>query len=269
MIILLFISKYVSNFLEQKFRQYKQELSKKQTILHQQSKMASMGEMIGNIAHQWRQPLSTITTAATGMKLQKEFGEFNDEIFYDSVDKINASAQHLSKTIDDFRNFFSPNKTKTQFDLKNTFSTALDLISAQFNAKEIKIIKHIENIQLNTYENELIQALINILNNARDELIKLPNSIERLIFIDTYIEDGNVIIEIKDSAGGVPSDIIDRIFEPYFTTKHKSNGTGIGLYMTEEILVKHLKADIEVYNQEYKYNDKFYKGAVFKITIPQ
>jgi signal transduction histidine kinase len=269
MIILLFISKYVSNFLEQKFRQYKQELSKKQTILHQQSKMASMGEMIGNIAHQWRQPLSTITTAATGMKLQKEFGEFNDEIFYDSVDKINASAQHLSKTIDDFRNFFSPNKTKTQFDLKNTFSTALDLISAQFNAKEIKIIKHIENIQLNTYENELIQALINILNNARDELIKLPNSIERLIFIDTYIEDGNVIIEIKDSAGGVPSDIIDRIFEPYFTTKHKSNGTGIGLYMTEEILVKHLKADIEVYNQKYKYNDKSYKGAVFKITIPQ
>ncbi|MBD3831488.1 MAG: cache domain-containing protein, partial [Arcobacter sp.] len=163
-VILLLISRYVSLFLENKFRQYKKELDKKQLILHQQSKMAAMGEMIGNIAHQWRQPLSTITTASSGMVLQKEMGILTDEFFFEASKKINTSAQYLSQTIDDFRNFFSPNRQKTKFFLRNTFSTTLDLISAQFNAKEIHIIKNIEDIELFSYENELIQALINILN---------------------------------------------------------------------------------------------------------
>ena len=139
MVVLLIISKYVSNFLEEKFRQYKQELSKKQMILHQQSKMAAMGEMIGNIAHQWRQPLSTITTASSGMVLQKEMGVLTDEFFFEASKKINTSAQYLSQTIDDFRNFFTPNKEKTKFLLNDTLSTTLDLISAQFTAKDIFI----------------------------------------------------------------------------------------------------------------------------------
>ena len=267
-IALLFISKYISSFLESKFKEYKKELNKKQTILHQQSKMAAMGEMIGNIAHQWRQPLSTITTASSGMVLQKELGILSDEFFYEASKKINSSAQHLSQTIDDFRNFFSPNKHKSEFSLINVVDTTLDLISAQFNAKDILIIKHIEDIKLNTYENELIQALINILNNARDELIKKPMGEERLIFINAYKNNKDEInIIIKDNAGGIKEENIEKIFEPYFTTKHQSQGTGIGLYMTEEIITKHLNGKILVKNKEFIHNNKTFVGAQFKIIL--
>jgi len=265
-IVLLIISRYVSIFLENKFNQYKKELDKKQTILHQQSKMAAMGEMIGNIAHQWRQPLSTITTASSGMVLQKEMGILTDEFFFEASKKINTSAQHLSKTIDDFRNFFSPNRLKSKFFLKNTFSTTLDLISAQFNAKEITIIKNIEDVELYSYENELIQALINIFNNSRDELLKKED--ERYIFIDVYKNNKNEVnIILKDNAGGIKEEFLDKIFEPYFTTKHQSQGTGIGLYMTEEIITKHLNGTIVVRNKEFIYNDKKYIGAEFKIKL--
>ena len=268
-IFLLIISKYVSKFLENKFNEYKVELNKNQDILHQQSKMAAMGEMIGNIAHQWRQPLSTITTASSGIVLQKQMGILSDEFFIEALKKINSSAQHLSKTIDDFRNFFSPNKIKTKIFIEDLFTTTLNLISSQFSAKDIKIIKSIENIELYTYENELVQALINILNNARDELIKLPSSEEKLIFIDVLknTEENNIEIIIKDNAGGIEEEYLQKIFEPYFSTKHKSQGTGIGLYMTEEIIVKHLNGQIIVENKEFMYNNKNHKGAEFKLEF--
>ena len=266
-IILLVISKYISKYLENKFRDNKIELNKKQSILHQQSKMAAMGEMIGNIAHQWRQPLSIITTASTGMMLQKEMGILNDDIFTDSMKKINSSAQHLSKTIDDFRNFFSPNKIKSKISIENIFTITLDLISAQFNAKDIKIIKSIENVELYTYENELVQALINILNNARDELIKLPSADEKLIFIDVYKKQDKLEIAIKDNAGGIKDENFEKIFEPYFSTKHKSQGTGIGLYMTQEIITKHLKGRIIAQNKEFIFDNKSYNGALFTILL--
>ena len=265
-VFLLMVSKYVSLFLENKFRQYKKELDKKQMILHQQSKMAAMGEMIGNIAHQWRQPLSTITTAASGMVLQKEMGVLTDEFFFEASKRINSSAQYLSQTMDDFRNFFSPNKQKSKFYLKKTILTTLDLISAQFSAKEIQIIKNIEDVELFTYENELIQALINILNNSRDELLKKEE--ERLIFIDVCKESNQrVVIFIKDNAGGIKEEFLEKIFEPYFTTKHQSQGTGIGLYMTEEIITKHLNGTISAKNKEFIYNEKKYIGAQFKIEL--
>ena len=267
-VILLVVSKYVSNFIEDKFNQYKSEINKKQTILHQQSKMAAMGEMIGNIAHQWRQPLSTITTASSGMVLQKEMGILTDEFFFEASKKINSSAQYLSQTIDDFRNFFTPNKEKYNFNLAETFSTTLDLISAQFIAKEITIIKNIEDIELYNYENELIQALINILNNAKDELIKKPSNEKKYIFIDVYKnENAEVNIVIKDNAGGIPLEFMDKIFEPYFTTKHKAQGTGIGLYMTEEIVTKHLEGKISAENETFTYGGVEYTGAVFKIVL--
>ena len=267
-IVLLFITRYLSKFLEKRFNDYKAELNEKQIILHQQSKMAAMGEMIGNIAHQWRQPLSTITTASSGMVLQKELGILTDEFFFEASKKINNSAQHLSKTIDDFRNFFSPNREKTKFLLKNTLTITLDLISAQLSSKDIVIIKNVEDLELYSYENELIQALINILNNSRDELIKKPVEEEKYIFVDVYKNDKNEVnIVIKDNAGGIKEEYLNKIFEPYFTTKHKSQGTGIGLYMTEEIITKHLDGEIYVKNKEFIYNDKEYIGAQFRIVL--
>ncbi|MFY9081608.1 cache domain-containing protein [Aliarcobacter butzleri] len=264
-VFLLIVSRYVSIFLENKLKEYKRELDNKQAILYQQSKMAAMGEMIGNIAHQWRQPLSIITTATSGMVLQKQMGVLTDEFFFEASDRINHSAQYLSETIDDFRNFFIPNKEKSKVNLLEVFKKTLDLISAQFNSKEIKIIKNIETIEFESYENELIQALINILNNSRDELIKKDG--ERFIFVDAFEKDNFINIIIKDNAGGVIKENLNKIFEPYFTTKYKSQGTGIGLYMTEEIITKHLNGTIGVENVEFTYNDKQYFGAQFTIKI--
>uniref|UniRef100_UPI00404887CD sensor histidine kinase n=1 Tax=Aliarcobacter sp. TaxID=2321116 RepID=UPI00404887CD len=265
--LLLFASRYMSKFLETKLKEYKDELEKKQNILFQQSKMASMGEMLGNIAHQWRQPLSTISISSTGIMLNKEMKTLDDQMLNDSLEKINKSVQYLSNTIEDFRNFFSPNKIKNSFELKKTFDTTLDLLSGQFKSSDIQIIKNIENITLTNYENELIQALINIINNARDELANC-NIEHKVIFIDAYIKDNQVVVKIKDNAGGVPDDIINKIFEPYFTTKHQSQGTGIGLYMTEEIIVRHIKGTFSVKNHSYNYKDNTYTGAEFKIIIP-
>ena len=266
-VILLFISIYISKVLEKKFNDYKADINKKQTLLFQQSKMAAMGEMIGNIAHQWRQPLSIITTASSGMVVQKQVGALSDESFYEASNRINASAHYLSKTIDDFRNFFSPDKVKNKFLIKATFSTVFDLLQAQFKSREIKIVKQIESVELYTYENELIQALINILNNARDELIKKEDE-DRFIFIDVHKIENSVHITIKDSAGGINEEVLPRVFEPYFTTKHKAQGTGIGLYMTKEIITKHMGGKIEVSNDSFVYHDLKLKGAKFNIVLP-
>ena len=238
-------------------------------IMIQQSKLSSMGEMIENIAHQWRQPLSTISTASTGTKLQKELNCLSDEQLISSLEVINNSAQYLSKTIDDFRNFFNSNNSKeSEFDILDTYDKTLKLIEAQFVAKDIQIIKNINSYKLFSVENELIQVLINIFNNAKDIFITIHDT-KRLIFIDTYEKNNNLCIEIKDSAGGVKEEIMDRIFEPYFTTKHKAKGTGIGFYMSQEIICKHLNGSLSVSNEEYSYEGSRYRGANFIIKIPK
>ena len=264
--ILLIISRYVSKYLEKKFVHYKYELEQNQSMLYQKTKMESMGEMIGNIAHQWRQPLSVITTSSSGMKLQKELGVLNDEIFFDSILKINSSANHLSKTIDDFKDFFKPNREKSKFDIKDSFKKAFELVSSQFNKQDINIIQNIQNnIFLESYENQLVQALINILNNSRDELIKQKD--DKYIFIDVLKNSYGVEISIKDNAGGIKVESIDKIFEPYFTTKDKSDGTGIGLYMTKNIVEKQLNGTIKVENVNFEYENKEFRGANFIINL--
>ena len=242
--------------------------NEKNKILFQQNKMAAMGEMIENIAHQWRQPLSVITTIASSLKLKKEYGTIEDKDYEESMVHIIETANYLSNTIDDFRYYFSPNKDKNLFNTKALISRCIKITSIDFTNKNIKIVENVEELTIFSYENELIQVIINILNNAKYELEKIVNNEDRVIFIDLYKEHNFLIIKIKDSAGGIKEDIIDRIFEPYFTTKHKSNGTGIGLYMCEEIIVKHIGGKIQVLNEKYNYEDKNFIGALFKISIP-
>jgi signal transduction histidine kinase len=271
-IVLLIISISISKILEKKFANYKRDIdnyidknNKQQHILSQQAKMAAMGEMLGNIAHQWRQPLSVITTVATGMKLQKEFDSLDDETFENSIDNITNSALYLSDTIEDFRNFFKTDKEETLFNIENIFDKVFKLTDAQFKNHEIIFIKDIHNFELFGFENEFIQALINILNNAKDALENIDNP--RLIFISTYEENNKAIIKITDNAGGIEEDIIDKICEPYFTTKHQSKGTGIGLYMTEEIIVKHMNGSLVFKNIDVLYENKSYKGAEITIKL--
>ena len=246
------ISIYFSKILQEKFKKYQYEKSKQQNIIAQQSKMAAMGEMIGHIAHQWRQPLSSISVSSTGMKLQKELNILDDNSLLEGLIQINKSAQYLSDTIDDFRNFYKPNKNKSEFKIQDTIDKVINLIDSQFKFNKVVIIKNIPNIKINNYENELIQVIINLLNNSRDELIKKDSNYEKLVFISVSKSEKNILIEIKDNAGGIPSDIIDRVFEPYFTTKEQFEGTGIGLYMSREIVNKSMNGNIDVKNSTFK-----------------
>ncbi|MBY0540116.1 MAG: cache domain-containing protein [Campylobacterales bacterium] len=264
-LLLLFISIYISKLLEKKFQNYKLEINTQEHILSQQSKMAAMGEMLGNIAHQWRQPLSVITTVATGMKLQKEFNTLDDKTFEESIQNITNSALYLSETIDDFRNFFKTDKYKTTFNIKNTFEKLFKLTSAQFKNLEITFVNEINAYELYNYENELIQALINILNNAKDALENKDTP--KVIFISTNKEENKVIIKITDNVGGIDEKIIDKVCEPYFTTKHQAKGTGIGLFMTEEIIVKHLEGIFSIKNVNVDYENKIYKGIEITIEL--
>lgn len=142
----------------------------------------------------------------------------------------------------------------------------INLINSQFKANGIKIIKNTDDIKINNYENELIQVIINLLNNARDELVKKADADEKLIFINILQNENNLILEIKDNAGGISPDVKDKIFDAYFTTK-KDEGTGIGLYMSNQI-IENMDGKIEVSNENYQFEGKNYKGASFKIIIP-
>ena len=228
--------------------------------------MVSMGQMIENIAHQWRQPLSLITTGVSGIKIKKELNDLDDKFLYDTLDSILNTSKYLSNTIDDFRYFFKPQKKKENFYLENCCNKTVDLMNPNFLTRKIKIIKNIKNIKIFGYETELIQVLINILNNSKDALEFSQNE-DKIIYINIFEENNKAIIEIKDNAGGIDEKIIDKIFEPYFTTKHQSQGTGIGLFMCQEIINKHMNGKIYISNTSFNYKNKSYKGTLTKIIL--
>jgi two-component system, NtrC family, sensor kinase len=269
----LFISFYISKKLEKRFYKYKQQVlahikkdRQKDTMLAQQSKMAAMGEMLENIAHQWRQPLSAISTISTGIKIQYEYSEVNKEDVIKSMNTIATTTKYLSQTIDDFRDYFNPEKEASNFSLRTIFEKVSDLLEPQLNLKSIQLIKDIDDVHIFGVENEFLQVIINILNNSKDEFERKEVE-KRYIFIDTKVTDDEIVVIIKDNAGGIDEKIIDKVFDPYFTTKDKSKGTGIGLYMSKEIIEKHMKGSISVFNEKYFYKEKSYTGAIFHITF--
>ena len=257
----------INNELEQRIKKAVDENLKKDRILSQQSKMAAIGEMMENIAHQWRQPLSLITTGSSGLKIKKELDILEDKFMIETLDSIILSATSLSSTIDEFRDFFKPTKEKTEFSLFECCNKTLDLLNSKLKNKKIKVLKDIESIDIKAFESELIQVIMSILNNSRDAFCDEKDG-KRLIFIDVLKEGNEVLIKIKDNAGGVGKDILEKIYEPYFTTKHKSQGTGIGLYMSKEIIDKHMNGKIESDNKKYIYDDIEYKGLETVITLP-
>jgi PAS domain S-box-containing protein len=245
------------------------QLKEQEKLIIQQSRLASMGKMIANIAHQWRQPLSIISTLATGIKLEKELAISNEQSEIDSLDMINQNAQYLSKTIDDFRNFFKKSNYMNTIFTNDLFDKTLKLISPRLKNKNIEIIMNNENIEIETYENELVQIYINIINNAIDAFEDFKEiNYAKYIFIEIKKRDASLEIKIKDNAGGIEDEIINRIFEPYFTTKDEKQGTGLGLFMCNEIVTKHLKGDIQALSSTFSYEGKEYKGTTFKITLP-
>ena len=255
----------INSDLEIRIKKEVEENLKKDRLISQQQKMVSMGQMIENIAHQWRQPLSLITTSVSGIKLKKQLNDLDDEFLFNTIDSVINTSKYLSNTIDDFRYFFKPEKEKQDFSLKQCCTKTIDLIHSNFLNEDIKIINNIEDIKIFGYETELIQVLINILNNSKDALEL--SSDEKLIIIDVLRVNNKAIIKIRDNAGGIPENILDKVFEPYFTTKHQSRGTGIGLYMCQEIILKHMNGYFDISNTQFEYNDKKYKGTLALITL--
>ncbi|MEA3554376.1 MAG: response regulator [Campylobacterota bacterium] len=246
------------------------DIKQKEKMLNNQSKMAAMGEMIGNIAHQWRQPLTAISVTAGGIKLGYELDINDEEDIIKELDSIVENSQFLSDTIEDFQNFLKNDRITTDFSVKDTIGKSLAIISANLDSHEINIVNHYDkNIIINGIQNDLIQVLLNIINNAADILKgKKDNEHEKYIIIDIEQNKDYIIINIQDSGGGVLEDIKNKIFEPYFTTKHQSQGIGLGLYMTHKIVVENLSGSIVVENCNFDYNDTSYFGAKFTINIP-
>jgi len=273
-ILLILLSFYISSIIANRFQKYKIDIQneiyntiEQEKLLVQQSKMATMGEMIGNIAHQWKQPLTVIGAANGLLKLNHQLKDFTDEEIIESMDSIDYSVQSLSTTINDFRNFFNPHKQVEMFNIKDAFQKVFKLIDSQFKHNSIEVIKNVKDVELKGLENELLQTLINILKNAKEALEQMPSSQRRLLFIDAIQKENQLIIKIKDNAHGIPEDIISKIFDSHFTTKEDSGGTGIGLYMSKQIIKNHMNGRIVVSNVEYEYETVQYKGAEFTITV--
>jgi len=260
----------LNDSLELKIQKEVEKNSRIQQKLFKSEKMASMGEMIGNIAHQWRQPLSIISTASTGILMEKEYGFLDDEKLIKNCTIINNNAQYLSKTIDDFKNFIKGERVKNVFHLKDNITSFLNLVEGSIKNHEIVIVQDIkQDIKINGYENELTQCFINIFNNAKDALkenIQTPNI--RYFFIIAYIEEDKVIIKLRDNGKGIQKELLDKVFDPYFTTKHKSLGTGLGMHMTYNLIVDGMLGNIEAATLDFEYEGQHYTGAEFTISLP-
>jgi len=258
------LEKLSQNFLlmQKKIALRENENRQKDKQIYDSIKMAQMGEMIGNIAHQWRQPLSVISTAASGMKMQKEYGLLDDAQFEHCCDLIVDSTQFLSETIETFRNFIRDKKEVREVILQEEIESILKIVSASLTNNHITLVNKIDythKINLLLSVGELSQVVINIINNAKDILLEKKIK-DPLIIISLFEDKRGIILTIEDNAGGVPQEIIGKIFDPYFTTKHQSQGTGLGLHMSYRIVTESLKGDLIVENTK--------KGAKFFIVLP-
>ena len=231
---------------------------KDQQMLHQ-SRLAQMGEMISMIAHQWRQPLNAISITSSNLQLKCMLEDMNKDIFEIELKNIDNYAQHLSKTINDFRGFFRNDKAKEKSTLRDIVKSTLSIVQTSIKNKNIEIItKFNSDVKIETYVNEVRQVVLNIVKNAEDALLekKLKNP---TITIEVFEEGDTQVLTIKDNAGGINEDIVAKIFDPYFSTKLDKDGSGLGLYMSKTIIEDHCGGKLSVENNE--------DGATFIIKI--
>ncbi|WP_072681770.1 PAS domain-containing sensor histidine kinase [Arcobacter sp. LA11] len=243
------------------------ELNQKDKLLAQQSKMAAMGEMLENIAHQWRQPLSMISSTASGMEVKKEFDTLDEEYFKEAIHHIMESTSFLNQTIEDFRNYFKEDKEIKEFTITKSLDKALFISDSRIKNRSIKVVKNAQPLNAFGLENEFIQIIMNIINNAIDVLDE-KNISEKIILIETNQTDKYTELSIHDNGGGIPHEILNKVFEAYFTTKDFTDGTGIGLHMSRDMIEKHMSGFISVSNEEFIFDDIEYIGAKFILRLP-
>ena len=245
---------------EEKIQKTNLKVHNQEEIMITQSRHAAMGEMISMIAHQWRQPISVIAMGANNILADIKLERTNEDNLQSDAEIIILQTQELSKTIDDFKNFFKPEQVSQVILPEDVLSDALGVVGKSIENNNIEVVLESKNTQsINTYSRELMQVLINILNNAKEVLVERATK-DKKIFI--FIQDSNneVVIEICDNGGGVQESIKDKIFDPYFTTKGTGSGTGLGLYMSKTIIEKHLKGSLTTCNKD--------NGACFTIRLP-
>lgn len=252
--------------------QYEVEQSRqKDQIMFRQSRLASMGEMIGNIAHQWRQPLNAIVLIIQSFQMKRMAGlELSDEFIDKQVKEGIELASLMSHTIDDFRNFFKPNHNEEQFSVKSLLHYTINLVKDYYNKSGIEIFLNCaQDIEISGYPNEFSQVIMNLLSNAKDALEERGIE-QKYIEVVMSKEAGNAIVSVIDDGGGISEEVLDRMFEPYFTTKHKSSGTGIGLYMSKQIIEKQMRGTISGTNIAYTFQNGTYfeKCAIITILVP-
>ncbi len=245
--------------LEDKIQKEINQRLEQEQILIQQSKLASMGEMIGNIAHQWRQPITEISAILTNMKITYEFDKFTQDYMTSKMKEANKLTSYMSETINDFQNFFNPQGEKELFSIEQACRDAFFIVESSMKYHCINVeFNVISDNLVHGFKNEYSQVILNILSNAKDIFIerKVENP-----FIKIEIKTGEnyAIVKIEDNAGGIEDKILDKIFEPYFTTRHKTQGSGIGLYMSKNIIERNMDGIINVINKN--------QGACFIVKV--
>ena len=235
----------------------RERLEDKQKMIFWQSRLASLGQMLANIAHQWRQPLTELSLTTFNMKKASLNHEEGNVIkFYKESKNI---IQSMSNIIDDFTNFFKPEKEKRYFNLKDSINESLSILRRIIKQENILVESQFDDIKILGITNELTQVIINLIQNSKDAFI-LNKIKERKVKITTLKDNTTAIITIEDNAGGIQDDVLDKIFEPYFTTKHSSSGTGLGLFMSKMICEQGFNGTINIQNNK--------NGVIFTIKIP-
>ncbi|NLH53439.1 MAG: HAMP domain-containing protein [Bacteroidales bacterium] len=244
--------------LEEKVNEAVKQLRERDHMLIKQSRQAAMGEMIGNIAHQWRQPLNSIAVMIQNLEDAYHYGELNDTYLKEKIGRIMEIISFMSQTIDDFRYFFKPDKEKMEFNLSQNIEQTLNFVSSALMHNNISLVKELDPaLSVEGYPSEFSQVILNIVNNAKESLIE--RQVEKPeIRIRLQSKDHHAQLIIADNGGGVEPAVMDKIFEPYFTTKEM--GTGLGLYMSKTIIETNMKGRISVANDD--------RGAVFSIELP-
>lgn len=259
--------------LQESIKYQVEQNRKKDLVMYQQARLASMGEMIQNIAHQWRQPLNAMMLLIQSFKAKTLQNKLDHDFVLQQTEYGMKIATEMSNTIENFRNFFRPENKEEIFDVPHSIHHSLELLKGQLSINNIQVNIQVgqeaQNLQIQGYQNSFTQVILVLINNAIDALTLKQDKLKDSVFlIDISLEKmgKDMIVCVRDNAGGIDLKDKTRVFEPYFTTKHQSNGTGVGLYMSKQIIERQMNGVISVKNMRWGKENEHY-GAEFRIQI--